>query len=236
MKHFIGILTFFLCIQIATIEAQQLGFGAKGGLLVGTQQGKRALLSYHTDVFFESLGKWQGENTLRRLGFVAQLGYHRRGASYNSGYFSNNPNFVISDLFHNISLATLLKGNFKFNTILPYYAAGVRLDITVDNAVINSLDAQGVTAANFGFWLGGGFEWEPPKLPFGLFLEVSVSPDITPQIFFPKGTRVQYIDPFTTKSAVRTFSDDYKIINVSIEVTLGIKFIVRKEAEVVEME
>lgn len=235
MKNYISIIIFLLFLSTSS-QAQHTAFGAKGGLLVGTQQGKRALLSYHADLLFESMGKWQGENTLRRLGFVAQLGYHRRGASYNSGVFNSNPNFIINDLFHNISLAALIKGNFKFNAILPYYAAGVRLDVTAANEVINNLDAQGVTLVNFGFWLGGGFDWEPPKLPFGLFLEINVSPDVTPQVFFPKGTQVQYIDPFTTKSSVRTFNQDYKIINVSIEITLGIKFIMRKIEEMIELE
>ncbi|BDS15093.1 hypothetical protein [Aureispira anguillae] len=233
MKKYIGFIAFLLFFS-TNIQAQHIGFGAKGGLLVGTQRSKRALLSYHSGLFFETMGKWQGENTLRRLGFVAQLGYHRRGASYNSGYF-NNTAYSVNDLFHNISLSTLLKGNFKFNSILPYYAAGVRLDVTAANELVNNLDAQGVTPINFGFWLGGGIEWEPVKLPFGLFIEVNVSPDLTPQVFFPKGTQVQYIDPFTTKTAVRTFSEDYRVINLSIEVTFGVKFIVRKSTETATM-
>lgn len=233
MKKYIAFIICF-CSFSFFLQAQHLGFGAKGGLLVGTQRGKRALLSYQSSVFFESMGKWQGENTRRRIGFVAQLGYHRRGASYNSGVF-NSSTITVSDLFHNISLAALIKGNFQLNSILPYYAAGVRLDATAQSDVVNNLDAQGVTAVNFGFWLGAGLEWEPVKLPFGLFLEVNLSPDLTPQIFFPKGTQVQYIDPFTSKSSLRTFSEDYKIINVSIEVSFGVKFIARKSKETPEM-
>jgi hypothetical protein len=234
MKHFFYTITlFFLFCSFA--QAQQMGFGAKGGLLVGTQQGKRALISYHADLVFETMGKWQGINTPRRLGFVAQLGYHRRGASYNSGFFGTNT-FVVNDLFHNISLAALLKGNFKVSkSFLPYYAAGLRLDATVASEVVNSLDAQGVTPINFGFWLGGGIDWEPPKLPFGLFFEINISPDVTPQVFFRKGTQIQYLDPFRSTTYTRTFSEDYKIINLSIEVTFGIKFIIKKEAEPEEM-
>lgn len=234
MRHFFYSITlFFLFCSFA--QAQQMGFGVKGGLLVGTQQSKRALLSYHGDLVFETMGKWQGENTPRRLGFVAQLGYHRRGASYNSGFFGTN-HYVVSDIFHNISLAALLKGNFKISeSFLPYYAVGVRVDATVANEVVNSLDAQGVTPLNFGFWLGGGIDWEPPKLPFGLFFEINVSPDVTPQIFFRKGTQVQYVDPFRTTTSLRTFSEDYKIINLSIELTFGVKFIIRKEIEPEDM-
>ncbi|CAA6799004.1 MAG: Unknown protein [uncultured Aureispira sp.] len=226
-QYFYSVALFFFCCSFAT--AQQMAFGAKGGLLVGTQQGKRALISYHADVFYESMGKWQGENTPRRLGFVAQLGYHKRGASYNSGFFGTNT-FVVSDIFHNISLAALLKGNFKVSeSFLPYYAAGVRLDATVANEVVNNLDAQGVTPINFGFWLGAGIDWEPPKLPFGLFFELNVSPDVTPQVFFMRGTQIQYVDPFRSTTYTRTFSEDYRIINLSIELTFGVKFIIRKE-------
>jgi len=231
----VACLLFFLAFNT---KAQHIAFGAKGGLLVGTQQNKRALLSYHTDLFLEGMGKWQGENTQRRIGYVLQLGYHRRGASYNSGIFGSAGTYTASDIFHNFSLAFLLKGNFKFGNFLPYYAAGVRLDVTPGTAfseVVNPRDAQGVTPVNFGFWLGGGIEWEAPKLPFGIFLEVNVSPDVTPQIFFPKGTQVVYPD-YYRPGATRTesFGEDYKIINVCIEVTLGIKFLIRKKAEVPE--
>jgi len=230
MKQYIYTITlFFFSCSLAT--AQHMGFGVKGGLLVGTQQNKRALMSYHTDVFFESMGEWQGENTPRRLGFVAQLGYHKRGASYNSGFFGTN-RYAVNDIFHNISLTALLKGNFKINeSFFPYYAAGVRLDATVANQVINNLDAQGVTPINFGFWLGAGIDWEPPILPFGLFFEINISPDVTPQVFFMRGTQVQYVDPFRGTTSARAFTEDYRIINLSIEVTVGVKFILRNEIE-----
>lgn len=233
MKKLLSIL--ILIISFANLtEAQHLGFGAKGGLLVGTQKGKRALVSYHADLFFETMGKWQGENLQRRLGFVAQVGYHRRGASYSSGIFGSNPTYIANDLFHNISVAALLKGNFKFNEILPYYAAGVRLDITAKSEVVNGLDAQGVRPVNFGFWLGAGVEWEPIKLPFGMFIEINVSPDVTPQVFFPKGTVVYYRDYYSNQEVPRAFNEDYKIINISIELTLGIKFLARKNTELVD--
>lgn len=162
-QYFYSVVLFFVFCSFS--QAQQMGFG----LLVGTQQSKRALMSYHADLVFESMGKWQGENTPRRLGFVAQIGYHRRGASYNSGFFGTNT-FVVSDIFHNISLAALLKGNFRVSeSVLPYYAAGIRLDATVASDVVNTLDAQGVTPFNFGFWLGAGIDWEPPNCLLACF-------------------------------------------------------------------
>ncbi|MFT5645825.1 MAG: hypothetical protein ACI976_000499, partial [Aureispira sp.] len=67
------------------------------------------------------------------------------------------------------------------------------------------------------------------------FFEINISPDVTPQVFFRKGTQIQYLDPFRSTTYTRTFSEDYKIINLSIEVTFGIKFIIKKEAEPEEM-
>lgn len=218
--------------------AQHLGFGAKGGLLVGTQKNKRALISYHADVFFESMGKWQGEALKRRIGYVIQAGYHRRGASYNNGLFGSNNNFVVSDLFHNIVVSALLKGSFEVGKFAPYYAAGLRLEITPDSSfsqVVNPRDAQGVTPVNFGLWLGGGIEWEPPNSPLGIFLELNISPDLTPQIFFPKGTQVQYPDYFNPGSTrVEQFQEDYRILNLSIELSLGFKFLLKKQAKPIE--
>ncbi|MCH2021443.1 MAG: hypothetical protein MK207_03085 [Saprospiraceae bacterium] len=227
-----------LLLFIFQCQGQHHAIGAKGGLLIGTQKNKRALFSYHTDIFFEGMGKWQGENLQRRIGYLIQFGYHRRGASYNSGMFNinNSTNYIASDIFHNFSLALLLKGNFKLGVFLPYYGAGIRLDITPPNngtiqfaEVINPLDAQGVQGATLGLWLGGGIEWEPPKSPFGMFLELNISPDLTPQIFFAAGTQVAYPNFQNPNNIqIQQMTQDYRIINLSIEVSFGFKFLFRK--------
>jgi hypothetical protein len=231
MKKHIILLFLISLLAVEQNQAQQMGFGAKGGLLVGTQKSKRALISYQGDLFFETMGKWQGDNILQRFGMVLHLGYHRRGASYNAGVWGASNTFVANDLFHNISLAILLKGSFQTGAFLPYYAVGARLEVTTASSVINQIDAQGVTPVNFGFWLGGGIEWEIPKLPFGLFLELNVSPDLTPQIFFRKGTQIQYTPYGSQTTSTRGFAEDYKIVNISIELSFGVKFIARKSAE-----
>lgn len=225
-----NILLFYLALFLGQqANAQQLGFGAKGGLLVGSQQGKRALLSYHGDLFFETLGAWQGEGVPRRLGFKASLGYHRRGASYNTGSFNNPNRVIISDIFNNLSLAALFKGGYKIKNFAPYYAAGLRVDYTISAQMVNPFDAQGVRPINLGLWLGGGLEWEPPTLPFGFFIEVSMHPDLTPQIFFRQGTIIEYRDPFTNQPRYQTINEDRRITNLSLELTFGIKFIQRRE-------
>lgn len=214
----------FLFWSISTSSsAQEWSLGAKGGLLIGTHSSKRPLFSYQSSVFYEHMGKWQAEGT-RRLGFVAQLGYHRRGASYNAGTF-NNANFaILNDLFQNISIAALIKGSYRARNFIPYYAGGIRMDVTVASHVVNPFEGQGVTPFNAGFWLGGGIEFNPPQLPVGFFLELSLSPDVTPQIFFAKGTQVQYFDPFRRTSSTRVMNEDYRVFNISLELSFGIKF------------
>ncbi len=222
---------FVLVILVANAQAQHIGFGAKGGLTVGTQKQKRALISYHGDLFFESFGVWQGDGVERRIGFLVLAGYHRRGASYNSGTFGTNNNYVANDLFHNVSLTAALKGSFKTGMVYPFYAAGLRLDGTLASSVINPIDAQGVQPVMLGLYLGGGIEWEPQKSPFGIVLDLSICPDLTPQIFFRKGTQILYYPYGSQVSQTRSFTENYKVINVSIEISAGFKFLVRKEAE-----
>lgn len=209
-------------------SAQEWSLGTKSGLLVGTHPSKRPLLSNQSSVFYERMGRWQAEGT-RRLGFVAQLGYHRRGASYNAGTF-NNTNFTIfKDVFHNISIAVLLKGTYRAKNFIPYYAGGIRMDVTVASRVVNPFEGQGVTPINAGFWLGGGIEFNPPQLPMGFFLELNLSPDVTPQIFFAKGTQVQYFDPFRRTSSTRVMNEDYRVVNISLELSFGVKFFGQRE-------
>lgn len=216
-----------LMLTTSTLQAQQMAFGAKGGLSIGTHAGKRPLFAYHGALFFERMGAWQGEERQRRLGFVAQLGYHLRGASYTTG----NPQWQgpsIDDLFRNVALSALLKGDFKTSkTIYPYYAAGLRLEATTSASVVNPFDAQFVTPINFGLWLGGGLSWEPGKLPFGLNLELNISPDLTPQIFIPAGTVYQIRDPFSNQTRQEVVGEDRRVINLSIELSLGVKFLLR---------
>jgi hypothetical protein len=230
MKTSNALILLFSLFFSSTLLAQELGFGAKGGLLVGTQANKRPLISYHADAFFEAMGAWQGDGTPRRLGFVGSLGYHRRGASYNALLIGNPNQTVISDIYHNLSLAALIKGGYQFNNLSPYYAGGLRLDYTMASEVVNPFDAQGVRPVNVGLWLGGGLEWAPAESPFGIFVEISVQPDITPQVFFARGTLIQYTDPFSGQTTTRTVAEDQRITNLCLEATVGIKFIKRKDA------
>ena len=217
------------------LSAQEWGFGAKGGLLIGTHANKRPLPSYQGSVFVERAGPWQAEGT-RRLGFVAQLGYHRRGASYTAGTF-NSANFVAAnDVFHNLSLAVLLKGGYRAKNLIPYYAGGLRVDVTVANEVVNPFEAQGVRPLNAGLWLGGGLEWTPPNLPFNFFIELNICPDITPQVFFLQGTQVQFVDPFRQTSQVRTMTEDYRVTNICLEVSVGIKFVGNRAEDELPLE
>lgn len=237
--------TFFLLLGLLTMSsytnAQQMGFGAKGGLTIGIQRELQPMVSYHADLFFESLSKWQGDNIGKqsRIGWAAQLGYHRKGASYTNGrtFGGQQANQSIEDVFHNLSLAFLLKGNFQWGKLLPYYAAGVRGDFTLGYDLFyqnqpNFVLPQ-VNRVTFGFWLGGGLEWEPPKSPFGILLEINVSPDLTPQMI--KTQRLVF-NSSTGLYTAQFINPPERIINIALEVSAGFKFIDRIEWEEEELE
>lgn len=239
------IMLFFsiLLVSISTSESygQQMGFGAKGGLTVGIQRELQPLISYHGDLFFESLSKWQGENLDKqsRIGFVAQLGYHRKGASYTNGrnFGGTRPNQPIEDVFHNLSLSVLLKGNFQWGKLLPYYAAGIRGDVNLAADLYYESQPNFVlpqiNRVTFGFWLGGGIEWEPPKSPIGVLLEINVSPDLTPQMI---KTQRLIFNSSTGLYTAQFINPPERTINIALEISAGFKFIDRIEWEEEEVE
>jgi hypothetical protein len=90
MRIIITILLFAISLSIyAQEEVIGLGsggfaYGFKGGPTIATQNWngfqRNGLISYHGDLFVESLGGWkQNGKILQRSGFQAQLGYHRKG-------------------------------------------------------------------------------------------------------------------------------------------------------------
>lgn len=240
MKQLLSLLICLSCFATLT-NGQHLGFGVKGGFTLGFQKSLYPLASYHGDLFFEYQGRWvdrKETGKYSRIGFVTHLGYHRKGASYTGGRFYGNNGATISieDVFHNISLMVGLKGSYQFGNFSPYYLTGLRADFTPHFELVlqqqqNNPPLPDVSRAMFGFSIGGGVDWEPPKVPFGLFLEISVSPDVTPQVI------KYYTQTFNYSTGVYTtqiLSEPEKTINVVLEISVGIKFISRKVADEVE--
>ncbi len=237
MKAILLLIAILFCCSTSNILlAQQTGFGVKGGLTIGLQKELYPLVSYHGDIFYESLTEWKGdtEGKQSRIGFVGQLGYHRKGVSYTNGrsFGGNAANYSIEDVFHNISVAALLKGSYQWGKFAPYWAGGIRGDVTVDfdlvsDGQVNVAQPQ-VNRVMLGFWLGGGIEWEAPKSPFGFFIEINVSPDLTPQVV--KRERLVF-NQSTGLYSVAYINPAEKILNIALEVSAGVKFINRPEWE-----
>ncbi len=240
MKKYILLIFVFVLGLAQNSEAQQMAFGAKGGLTIGIQKNFYPLVSYHGDLFFESMGEWKdnkGNGSLSRMGLVVQLGYHRKGVSYTNGrLYGGRPSAVaIEDVYHNISLTALLKNSYKMGVFAPYFALGFRGDATLGAELVyqnqpNFVLPQ-INRAMFGLWLGGGIEWEAPKMPFGLVLEISVSPDLTPQLI--KTQRLVF-NQSTGLYTAQFLNPPEKTINVALEVSLGFKFKIKKAAVIDE--
>lgn len=234
MKKYTLLLLIASLFSLKNTLAQQMGFGAKGGLTVGIQKSLYPLVSYHGDLFFESLSAWKdnkGTGKYSRIGVVAQLGYHRKGVSYTNGrYYAGQTSAVkVEDVFHNLSLGLLLKGSFQYGKFAPYFGVGFRGDATLDFSLLAQQNTNAVlpqvNRAIFGFWLGGGIEWESPKMPFGILLEINVSPDLTPQML---KTQRLIFNSSTGRYSAQILTPPEKTINIALEVAVGFKFIGRQ--------
>lgn len=203
------------------------GYGIKGGATLATQTWngyqRNALYSYHADAFVEILGAWKDKNetgNFRRSSFQVQLGYHRKGSAFRNIFYQNNnppPN-----VFHNLSLGFLGKGAFKIkerNNL--FYGIGLHVDYTMTYQLQGFGAQSGVNRFNYGVWLGGGYEWGLSE-SLALFIELSISPDISKQVYIPPGLPTQFTDPISGQVVLST---EQKVYNLPLELSVGIKFI-----------
>ena len=203
-------------------------WGFKGGPSLATQMWngfqRAPLFSYHGDVFIEVLGPWKdkkGTGSFKRSSFGAQLGYHRKGSSLRSVFYYTDGKQVKlpSNVFHNISLTAFGKGAFKTSQNSNFfYGMGLRLDYTLTYSLIG-YGLEGVNRPNYGIWLGAGHEWRL-KDALGLFVELSISPDISKQIFVPPG----YPTGLYYSNGNPIMSQGQKVNNLLMEISIGIKF------------
>ncbi len=232
------IITILFCVVALSISAQEeviglgsggFAYGFKGGPTIATQNWngfqRNGLISYHGDLFVESLGGWkQNGKILQRSGFQAQLGYHRKGSTFRNVFIYdqfNNKIRIPSNLFHNISLGLLGKGAFRLQEkSLAYYAIGVTLDYTVDYQLVGLGTETGVNRFTYGVWFGGGYEWDLGNSQLSFFIEANINPDIGRQVFIPAGLRTQYTDPV---SGQPIYTTQQKVNNLIFELSIGLK-------------
>jgi len=234
-------LSFLLQMQLPA-HAQGYAFGVKGGLTVGFQQWDQSfqrdpLYRYHGIAFVESASE---DN---KFGLFAQAGYHIKGSAIRTfagsyevnGIFRNFPAYTIPFEFRNVSLT--LGGKKKFDlgvSTKTYYLFGVRGDYTVntklrpdfieqDNPYIYVYpDEAFVNEFNYGVTVGGGLEWLFSEYVGGV-LELTINPDFSRQYNQPRIDNI--INPRPNGGSNTTSLEERQISNLTLELTLGIRFL-----------
>lgn len=239
IKVFTNYLMFSFLLATVSLQAQSYAFGLKGGLSVGIQDWngfeQDPLLSYHGIAFIESAPE---DN---KFALFAQAGYHVRGSAIRNQFARNILNSQINRVpprefqFRNISLAVGAKQKYNLgaSNLDTYYMFGVRGDYTVNTnldqyeffarqfgTIIYPLDPF-VQRFNYGAIIGGGLEFPFADLMAGI-LEVTINPDFSLQYRQPQIPGV--FNPYTGNNS--TVSERL-IRNVTIEVTLGMRFLHR---------
>ena len=228
MKQIIG-LVIVMCMCLSDVQSQSYGFGIKGGPTIGLQQwngfsGRDPLIRYHFAAFIESHRDDPGAV------IFAQAGYHIKGSTLRTRAYFNpfsmqNVQARSSNMqFKNASLLAGIKQKFQLNRFLGYYLLGIRGEYTISTEMEGFLsiyqDEELHNDFLVGLTAGGGIE-----LPLGRFvsglLELSVSPDISKQIFIPQQD-TGYTDPISGQPIILRQQD---VSNVAIEISLGLRFL-----------
>jgi len=222
--------------------SQGQAFGVKGGLSVAFQQwnsfSKDPLIAYHGDLFIESLPE-DG-----KFSIFASAGYHVRGSAtvFRAGEYYNysTQQYVTrgrsSNKFQFNNLSLLLGGKQKTEMGNGdnkwYYLFGLRGEYTVNTNLdeysnpdniylsLNYPNEVFLKRFNYGVTVGGGLEFMFSEYIGGL-LEFTVSPDFSQQYYRPPVKGVQ--DPYRP-GQYRDYGEE-KIINTSMELSLGIRFL-----------
>ena len=238
MKRFFYFV-FILFLSISFAQAQGSVYSIKGGLTLGMQKwdnhlGRRnPLTSYHIIAAIEELPEDP------RFTIFAQLGYHARGTSMRTTFFSNSGNRFDQNLaiqFNNIALAVGAKKKLNnWRKMTPYYMLGVRGEYTVKtnlaqfqkyniNYPIYPYDKKEyIKKFNYGAIFGGGFEFPFNDLMGGL-LEFTVNPDFSRQYEQPAISGV--INKYNNQPIN---IPQRKIVNLTFEISLGLRFLRKVE-------
>ncbi len=237
-------LLFTLALLFACIitDAQSYAIGVKGGLTVGFQQWDNSfqrdpLYRYHGILSVESADEEEP------FSIFAQLGYHVKGSAIRtfattfrstSGALVDVPSRETPFEFRNVSLTLGGKQKFPFGAAQAYYLLGIRGDYTVstqlrpDNiddesqyAILYPLD-EFVQKWNYGVTVGGGLEFGISEFVSTL-VELTVNPDFSRQYLQPEIPNVANPNPNGTNSLITI--RERQIVNTTIELTLGFRFL-----------
>lgn len=215
-----------LIATTATMNAQGFAFGAKGGLTLGFQKWngyeRSPLPSYNGSIFIESLAEE------KRFSVFGEIGYHVKGSRINSFYrefTSGNIRRVRIDTeFRNASLTLGMRSAHALGSsgLKGYYLLGIRGDYNLSYNLdqrVETFKDEDVNKLTYGLTLGGGIEVPLTKL-VGMTLEVQISPDVRPQVFYPAGKYIRLDFSGNPISVPET-----KVINTVFEITVGFRFL-----------
>jgi len=229
MKKLVSIIIIVFYSQF--IFAQGFAFGFKTGITTAFQKwasysARSPLLNPTGNIYIESISE-ENKNAL----FV-QAGYHIKGSQITNRFGGNTKGSIDKRKFkfHNISLMAGAKQKKDWGDAKKaYYGIGFRGEFTHKTNLEDYVELNkqfpiyphdgAVKRLTYGFTLSGGLEMPITELIGGVF-EISVNPDFGQQYFQPADPR-----PYTDAWGREFYIRENKIVNITIEVTLGMRFL-----------
>lgn len=209
-------------LSILDLQAQDNAYGLMSGLTIGTQRwngfDRDPLLTWNFRGFYESILNDE-------LAIDLEFGYHNRGSAVLQRGAIIGTNQVVSQYykmrFGNLSLLGAAKKIYKLkDNVEAYGKLGVRVEYTINDSLeIFDQYSEAIQPFNYGFTLGGGLHFGPVDGPVQFVLDIQVSPDFSQQIYAPPGT---VYNRFTQQFV--SFGEQ-KVVNLSLEISLGIRFV-----------
>lgn len=212
--------------------AQSFWFGPYFGPGLGTQRWnsyeRLPAFTYHFGAFIES---YDEDNEMNSL--FASLGYHQRGSSLRTRYnIIGTNNFLTQNntfLFNNIVLVLGAKRQFNTDRLSNfYYSFGIRAEYNLSTnldkyqnfGTLYFPTNDFVRKLTGGIKFAGGYDFRFSEL-FGGYVQLSIDPDFFNQ--YNKNFANEAINPLFPTNTITIPPQEIK--NISIELTLGIKFL-----------
>jgi hypothetical protein len=233
-------LTFLLNLAfLGLIAAQSTAYVLQFGPSAGLQQwdnssGREPLFQYHAAISMETINNEDNKGS-----FYMQLGYHVKGSATRFRFFNINSNapggtFTERFKFNNFSFSLGVKQRFKESNsgqVRYFYFGGLRGDYTystnIDFLTANDPSKKlfyplmgGVQRWMAGFSVGGGLEFDISEL-VGAQIQLSISPDVTPQYRQPAIPQVQ--DPWNPGQSITI--PERRIRNTTVEISVGLRLL-----------
>ena len=223
MKKLLFIFAFLAFLTVDNFGQYYLG--VKGGLGLNMQKWngyeRDILFTPCIDVFSET-----DDDPINKL--YASLGFHTRGSTVRVFNFNSYNPYRFNNLVMVLGGKRMVTTDKKYN---GYYMLGLRAEYTLftnlnDKAktIYGLVDDVYVNKFNYGVSVGGGFE-----MSFGedkvVFFELTVSPDLSKQYEQLESLTIE--NPFQSPFNPNPFYEirPEEVRNVSLELTIGIKFL-----------